>query len=848
MSATDRLRGFSNRFTFSADWFQDFFRRYTFLGLVALSVVAGIMFGATVAYQASMTEEALQVAALANYRPNLVTRVIADDGKTVIGEFSLERRIPVTYDQIPDRMKQAIWAIEDDRFFQHIGIDPIRIGIAAYKNIITGRKAEGASTLTQQLARALFLSPEKTYTRKIKEILLSLQIERYYTKEQIMEMYCNQIFLGGGAYGFEAASRYYFSKSLGELSIEECALLAGLPQAPSLYSPTRDEQAAMERRNIVLHRMHDEGYITDDEYNRARVAKIKLNLSPQRDNNNTIAGYFVEEVRQEAESTFGTRQTLTEGMNIYTTLDAKAQREAVRAVRRGLHAYQDRRGKRWRGNLINVLDSKRAHDLAHYSHADWMGDFVAGEYIYGLVMNVTPASAEVRFGDYKATLTDAGTKWAGGAPARLLKRGDLAAFKVIKADNEKKTLEVGLEAVPQVDGALVCLDSKTGEVKAMVGGYDFSTRKFNNATQAERQTGSVFKPFLYAAAIENGFTPDSVVSAGAFVDKGTGWSPHNYDGSMGGGALPLRSALQQSLNVVAVRLLSIVGVDKGADIVERFGLPNPMKRVLPSALGATEEPLMDMVSAYSAFSNAGTRVEPHLIKRVTDADGNVLQEWQPKTFKVISPYVASQMQDMMRAVVTGGTAGSIMGNKELAKRQICGKTGTVNDFTDAWFIGYTPSYTAGVWIGYPGQKRTLGEKEAGSVAALPMWIQFMEKFLKDKPSDHFPKSPPPDREILARRSEAERAIRRAAAEEAESKATDETADDAKSAAQGEESPSEPAGERPTPKMVEPERGLPPRTGRDDRPHRSEPERPPARQQEEREKDKKKRGKNDRSGN
>src|SRR5215470_4432159 len=775
----------------SPNWLQDFFRRYTFLSLLALSVVAGTMFGATVAYQASMTEEAQQVTALAAYRPNLVTRVMADDGKTVIGEFSVERRIPVNYDDIPEHMKQAIWAIEDDRFFQHIGVDPIRIVMAGYKDILLGRRHEGASTLTQQLARALFLTPEKTYIRKVKEILVSLQIERYYTKEQIMEMYCNQIFLGGGAYGFEAGSQYYFSKSLKDLKLEEMALLAGLPKAPSQYSPTRDEKAALERRNIVLLRMRQEGYINEDEYNRARQTKMNLNLNPQAgSNNNSIYGYFVEDVRQEAEDTFGTQQTHTGGMNIYSTLDAKAQREAVRAVRGGLHAYEDRHGKHWRGKLINVLDRKLANDLNHFTHPDWLGNFISGEYIHGLVMSVTGASADVRFGDYKATITEANTKWAGGSPSKLLRKGDLAVFKVIKADNDKKVLEVNLDQTPSVDGALVCLDSKTGEVKAMVGGYDFSTRKFNNATQAERQCGSAFKPFIYTAAVEAGFTPDSIVNAGPFVDPVTGWSPHNYDGSSGGGVLPLRSALQASVNVVAVRLLSIVGVDKGAEMVKRFGLPNPMKRVLPSALGATEEPLLDMTSAYSSFPNEGLRIKPHLIKQVTDADSNVLEKWDsgPNSYRVISPFVASQMRELMRGVVTGGTAASIMGNKELSKRMICGKTGTVNDFTDAWFLGYTPSYTCGVWIGYPGLKKSLGNKEAGSVAALPMWVHFMEPFLRDKPNDQFPKAPGPDKEILARRAEAERAMMKEQAAETGEGDTDENAGKAKSAIQDEEKP------------------------------------------------------------
>jgi len=849
MLSLNRFKYSGRGIALSPNWLQEFFRRYTFLSLVALSVIAGMMFGATVAYQASMTEQAQEVAGLANYRPNLVTRVIADDGKTVVGEFSLERRIPVTYDQIPPTMKNAIFAIEDDRFFQHIGVDPIRIITAAFKNVLKSRKAEGASTLTQQLARSLYLTPEKTYTRKIKEILFALQIERYYTKEQIMEMYCNYIFLGGGAYGFEAAAQYYFSKSLKDLTLEEYALLAGLPKAPSLYSPTRDEKAALDRRNVVLFRMREEGYITDEEYNRARQTRINLNISPPQNANNSIFGYFVEAVRQESEETFGTWQTQTGGMNIYTTIDPVAQREAVRAVRKGLHAYEDRHGKKWRGKLTNILDQKPPADLAHYSHPDWMGDYVPGEYIYGLVMSVGSSSAEIRFGDYKASLTDAGTKWAGGAPSRLLRKGDLAVFKVNKADNEKKVLDVALDQLPSVDGALICLESKTGDVKAMVGGYDFATRKFNNSTQAERQTGSTFKPFIYAAAVENGFTPDTIVSAEPFVDPGTGWSPTNYDGSGGGGMLPLRSALQQSINVVAVRLLSIVGVDKGADIVKRFGLPNPMKRVLPSALGATEEPLLDMVSAYSAFSNQGVRVKPHLIKRVTDADGDVKQEWKAESYKVISPWVATQMQIMMRGVVTGGTAGSMMANKELAKRMICGKTGTVNDFTDAWFIGYTPTYTAGVWIGYPGLKKTLGNKEAGSVAALPMWMHFMEKFLKDRPNDQFPKNVQPDKEVLARRAEAERAIRDEQETEA-SHASDEMSDKAKSVGQDEEAPSKESKDRQAPRLVEPEGGptRPPRVERP-RPQTDDPFRPPpSLKRDDRDKandkdEKKKRGKN-----
>ena len=837
-----KISAFTSKLAFEPNWFQNFFRRYTFLALLILSILAGVMFGATVAYQASMTREAAEVAGLATYRPNLVTRVIADDGKTVIGEFSFERRIPITYEQIPDRLRNAILAIEDDRFYQHIGVDPIRVVQAAIKNVISSRKAEGASTLTQQLARALFLSPEKTYTRKAREVLVALQMERYYTKEQILEMYCNQIFLGGGSYGFEAASQYYFSKSLKDLNLEECALLAGLPQAPSQYAPTRDKGAAKDRRDIVLFRMREVGYISDDEYQRAKNTEIKLTISPQQQNNNSIYGYFVEEVRQEAEETFGTYQTQTGGLNIYTTLDARAQREALRAVRRGVHAYQDRHGKKWRGKLVNVLDSKLAADLNLFSHADWMGDYVEGEYLHGLVMYVGPQTADIRFGDYKASITEANTKWAGGPPVKLLKKGDLAVFKVNKVDAVGKKLDITLEQVPVVDGALLCLDSKTGDIKAMAGGYDFSSRKFNNATQAERQTGSCFKPFIYAAAVENGFSADTVISADPYVDPSTGWSPKNYDGGSGGGMMPMRVALQKSLNVAAVRLLAMVGVDKGAETVKRFGLSNPMKRVLPSALGATEEPLLDMVSAYSAFSNNGTRVKPHLIKQVTDADGAIIRELKPETFKVVSPYVASQMQDMLRAVVTGGTATAIGGSKELGKRMIAGKTGTVNDFTDAWFIGFTPSYTTGVWIGYPGLKKSLGNGEAGGTAALPMFIRFMEKFMEGKPNDKFPKSPPPDKEIVAKRDDAERAIRKAQEEAARANTEDVTADDAKSAAQEEISaPKPPDRERRVPKMEEREPGDYPRRYERDQPKKDSKDKD--KDSKDKDEDKKKRGKN-----
>ena len=514
---TERIKSLGGRFDTLSRRVQDFFRKHMFVGLLLLTMVAGSMFGGTVAYQSSLTEEAEQVRALADFRPSAVTRVYASDGRTVIGQFAMERRIPITFAEIPDDMKNAIMAIEDSRFYDHIGVDPVGIARATVKNLAAGRTVEGGSTLTQQLTKILFLSPERTVKRKVREALIALQIERLYSKEQIMELYCNQIFLGGGAYGVEAGSQYYFSHSIREATLEECAMLAALPKAPSQYSPVLNPKEAVERRNLVLRNMWEEGYITEARYRESSDKPIKLNITT---NSNTLNpntsefGYAVEEIRQVMEQEFGTRTTQTEGLQIYSTIDAEAQREATRAIRRGLHAYEGRHGRAWRGELPNV--SSEFKDLSRFWHHDWDDEPVTNEYIFGLVTKASGDSAEVRFGTYTAKLTAANTKAAGKPPGAVLKAGDLTPFKITKVDKENKTLEADLHQMPGVAGALVCVDAKSGAVLAMVGGYDFAIMKFNNATQAERQTGSVFKPFIYAAAMEHGFTPDTVVSGAGF--------------------------------------------------------------------------------------------------------------------------------------------------------------------------------------------------------------------------------------------------------------------------------------------------------------------------------------------
>lgn len=709
--------------------------------LLLLALAAGGLTGIVVAYWLNYSRAASEVAALATYRPSVVTRVYADDGETVIGEFALERRIPIKYDDIPPVLRNAILAVEDVRFFDHIGLDPIRIIGALYKNITMGRR-EGGSTLTQQLARNLFLSREQTYRRKLNEWLVALQIERYYTKKQILEMYANHIFLGAGSYGFEAAAETYFGKTVKDLTLEEAALLAGIPKAPSQYSPTVNPRAAKERRDLVLQLMADNGFISQAEADAAKAKPIKLADTAYypAQQRSTPFDYPVEEIRQYLEDKYTTR-VAQGGLSVYSTINVAAQKKAYEALRAGLREY-DRTHSGWRSAYIraeiNGVPATTPQQLASYKHPDWYGnDYEPGEYVKGLIVAVDRArnEATVRFGSYYATVTAKDMGRSGRQPKDELPVGYLAEFKIKEVDHDNHRLKVELSQIPAVQGALVCLNAKTGEIVAMVGGYDFTTNKFNNATQAYRQTGSAFKPFIYTAAVEWGLTPDSLVS-GAPIKRGD-WQPHNYDGSTSNADVPMKIALAKSLNIPAVHLLDMVGIQTGAQMVRRFGITVPMAPYLPSALGATEVPLIQMVSAYSAFPNKGVRVEPHLIRRVIDRDGNVLEEWQRTTYKVTSEYVALTMVQMMRGVVEFGTA---VAAKSLGV-PLAGKTGTVNDHTDVWFIGYTPTYVTGVWMGYPERKKSLGRDMTGGRGALPIFIDFMKDFLKDKPKEDFEKPP-----------------------------------------------------------------------------------------------------------
>ncbi len=731
---------------------EEFFRRSTTGSLVVLSLIAGGMTGLVFAYLLSFSVYADEVDGLADYRPAEITKVYADDGKTLIGELSLERRIPLEYKDIPPRMKDAILAIEDTRFYEHVGVDPVRIAGAALQNFMRQRRAQGASTLTQQLARELFLNREKTYTRKLKEAIYALQIERVYTKEQILTLYCNQIFLGGGAYGFEAAANYYFSKKLKDLSLDQYAMLAALPKGPHQFSPIHRPNHAKDRRDLVLQSMVDAGYISEEEAEAAKSKPLGLNVDDQRGKNDRSPyAYFVEEVRQELQRLMVEKhsqdamEVYKAGLSVYTTLDAQAQKWAVDAVRKGARMYERRHG--WRVKFDN-LNEKGGASIENYRHPSWIAVPEAGDIMGGLIREVNDRGARVSFGNYSAFITDEHTEALGKPPSKIFKRGDLAQFKIEAIDQAKKTMTVTLDPEPDVQAALVLIEAKTGAIKAMVGGYNFATSKFNHATQANRQTGSAFKPFVYATALEQGLRPDDIVDDSPF-QRGS-WSPHNYDNQFMG-AMPLRQALALSRNIPAVRVLDEVGVPNAVELAKRMGLPNPMAPFLPSALGATEEPLLAMVSAYSIFPNSGYRVEPVRIRKVVGRDGNVLDQFEPQRVKVLSDYVAGQMVEMMRGVVQFGTgrAASSIGH------ELAGKTGTVNDFTDAWFLGYTPRYVCGVWIGYSDRKKPLGRGESGATAALPFWIDFMQKYLKDKPKEKFgrvPEAPDDLRQVQAIRA------------------------------------------------------------------------------------------------
>jgi penicillin-binding protein 1A len=606
-------------------------KRLFLFATVLLTVTGGAAAGIILLMLADLPA----VKALEEYRPSQVSRVYADDG-TVIGEFYLERRILIPMTDIPKHLKQAAIAVEDARFYSHHGVDFWGILRAAYRNYKTGEIVEGGSTITQQIAKLLFLTPERTLTRKLKEAALAIQIEKHYTKDQILYFWLNQAYMGSGAYGVEAAAQTYYGKSAKNLTLAEAAMIAGLPKSPSTYSPLRHPERARERRRHVLERMRDLGYIKQPEITVALQSPLATRHSRYVVNK---APYFVEYVRLKIEERYGPA-TYTGGLHIHTTLNSEMQALAERALAKGL------------AELTKRTQGIRKHDP-------------------------TP-----------------------------------------------------------VQGAVLTLEQGTGHIKAMIGGTDFWESQFNRAWQALRQPGSAFKPFIYVTALDKGYSPAHTIVDGPVVypggTKGKLWKPENYDRTHKG-PVTLRYALAHSINTVAVKLLAQLGIPAVTEQTQALGVRSPLQPYLPMALGASDLTLMEISSAYGVFGNQGVWVEPIAVLRVTDDLGRVIEEFTPQTREVLRPEVAYVMTQMLMEVIERGTG---VRAKEI-KRPLAGKTGTANDFRNAWFIAYTPRLTTGVWVGYDDH-RPIGHKETGSRAALPIWLEYMKAYYRQRPPEEFP--------------------------------------------------------------------------------------------------------------
>jgi len=687
-----------------------------FVFLLCLSIALGATAGVLFVYNSDLP----QVSSLEDYHPGLITEVRSDDGQ-IIGSFALERRIIATWEDIPPIVEAAVTSVEDQNFRSHWGIDFYGIARAGMKDVMAGRWVEGGSTVTQQLSKNLFLTPERTIRRKIQEAMLAIQIERFYTKEQILTMYCNLHYMGHGQYGFRAAAEYYFGKELKDVTIEEAAMLAAIPRSPPNYSPILHPDRALARRNYAIDRMVAEKKITVVQGEEAKARSITL---AERKRPDELAPYFVEEVRRYLEKKYGTFAVHEGGLQVFSTLNVEAQKAANNAVRAGLREYDRRHG--WRGVERNLLN-EGIKDLKSHELKEWKLAIRTNDIVPGIVMDIDKNGvAKVRIDNYQAQLRPQDFAWTQAKLAsEILKPGDVALFQIRALHPAQKTVDVTLEQKPKVQGAMIAIHPQSGEIKAMIGGYDFDESKFNRTTQALRQTGSVFKPFVYAAAVDNGLSPEDTI-LDAPVSFGT-YSPGNYDGKFEG-LVTLRRALGDSRNIPAVKTLAKLGVNNLVPYLRRFGITSKIEPVLPIALGAADVTLIEMVSAYSTFPNDGVRIVPQMITRVVDNEGNVLEDNLPELRDVIPLDTARIMVDLLQEPVRSGTARAAQD----LKRPVAGKTGTTNDFTDAWFIGFTPDLVAGAWLGFD-EKVTLGDKETGGRGALPMWIEFIREVYKDKP-------------------------------------------------------------------------------------------------------------------
>ena len=692
-----------------------------FLIAALLGAVSGVLF----AYAGDLPE----ISALDDYAPSTITRVYGAGGE-VVGEFAIERRIVIGYDDMAPKLREAIIAAEDAGFNRHFGLSIPRILITAIRDVLEQRMA-GASTLTQQLARNLSvggtapLGLEKTWDRKIREAILSIKIEKRYTKREILTLYCNQIFFGHDAHGVEAAARLYFDKSARDLELEEAALLAGIIQTPNRQSPFVNPARAEGRRNYVLQRMADEGYLTQTEADKAKQRPLEVTRRPGQ--YLSIAPYFVEEVRKHLEANYGARRLYESGLRVETTLDVRLQAVANQVLIEGLQQVDKRHG--FRQPTENVIASGQA--IGRFEHDRWRFPMAPDDIVPAVVTGVTAGQMQIRIGRYGAEIRQDGFAWTKRtSAAQLVKVGDLIQVRVTGVDQASSTATAILEQEPVVDGALLAVENRTGKILAMVGGYSFERSRFNRATQARRQLGSLFKAILYTTAIDRGYTATSLimdepVSFEVGPDQPL-YEPTNYDGEYEG-PVTLRHALEKSRNVPAVQMLHQLGPEQVITYARRFGFESALPPFLSIALGSAEGTLLEMTSAYAVFPNRGVRMRPYQILRILDREGNVLEDIRPASHDAIRSDTAYVMLSILRGVVQRGTgirAASL-------DWPLAGKTGTVDEYTDAWFVGFDPDITVGVWVGYD-QKKTLGEGQEGATVALPIWMEFMKAYISDR--------------------------------------------------------------------------------------------------------------------
>ena len=698
--------------------------------LLVLGVLTVLVVGSAVGAFWYLSQDLPALDSLQEYQPSLVSRVYSDD-RQVIGQYYIERRLLTPLADIPQSLTQAVIAVEDARFFEHPGLDVIGILRATWTNLRRGGRVEGASTITQQLARSLFLSPERTFVRKFKELILAYKIEVILSKEQILEMYLNQIYFGQGAYGVAAASQTYFGKDPGALNLAESALLAGLPKSPNNYSPYKYPERAKKRQEHVLARMEEAGFITAAEQQEA-AAQL---LSFRRPGYEQIAPYFIENARQHLVAKYGETMVYKGGLEVFTTLNTEMQKAAERAIHNGLHQLDKRQG--WRG----PLDHKEITTLIDKAAAPPVATPQEGDLLQGVVTKVGKDHVLVLAGSTEGRLAFDDMAWARRrlkgrdltkdvtvlpSTKQVLKPGDVIEVAVKKVGRDG--VQFRLEQTPVVEGALVAIDPRTGAIRAMVGGYDFGRSEYNRAVIAHRQAGSAFKPLIYATALNQGSSPSTVVVDAPVVyeevDSEKIWKPDNYEKRFFG-VISLREALIHSRNLATVRLLEKVGIRPVVEFSKSIGITSPLNQDLSLALGSSSVGLLELTSAYGVFANQGIRLDPYSIATVQDANGHALEQTLFEPRQALSKETAYLITNMLEDVIQRGTGQSA---KSLG-RPIAGKTGTTNDYTDAWFIGYTPNLAVGVWVGFD-DIRTLGETESGAHAALPIWIEFMTEALK----------------------------------------------------------------------------------------------------------------------